>query len=463
MSVMRGLAVLLSCALLAACVAHGQARKIDPRVHVNYSPYSEAFYRELMTGRVNVFTGLGRFSNVVQGLVYASDGTVIECAGRLRLDGKLHWISRTNTRWALVKKRSGMWTEWNYGGGVRKYASKFYDPETGAFNTEIWSKGRWIVSNAAQIQDTWPRALADACPQLKLPDHIRINEKQTSLKMDELRRQDPDAPVRHFPGSHLTAPGRTGLGASRGAPTTTRKEVLAFVKAQNGNILLSPSETGYVFVGGQATSQDTIWTDEVWRLDDEGKLTAYGVLRTEIDARGQEWALIEIPGQPALRHPIGYPFPVLPTGHRHAAFRLTDRLVESGEPVALPWMPSEWKDFTFLADGTVRARRADGGPDRIAHWRWTRGQLHVAIDGNRKAVFWTEVAEHLGMEMPELWAPADGQRIGPQASASAGTSEAAPATSGTGKCVGDHEGTATWTLGADGQRVWDTSGCKQAQ
>ena len=46
-----------------------------------------------------------------------------------------------------------------------------------------------------------------------------------------------------------------------------------------------------------------------------------------------------------------------------------------------------------------------------------------------------------------------------------GTASSRPAapTSGTAKCVKTHEGTATWTLGADGKRVWDTSGCRPRQ
>ena len=33
----------------------------------------------------------------------------------------------------------------------------------------------------------------------------------------------------------------------------------------------------------------------------------------------------------------------------------------------------------------------------------------------------------------------------------------------TGRCAGEYEGIATWTLGADGKRIWDTSGCKRVQ
>lgn len=32
--------------------------------------------------------------------------------------------------------------------------------------------------------------------------------------------------------------------------------------------------------------------------------------------------------------------------------------------------------------------------------------------------------------------------------------------SGTGQCVGDHEGVVQWTVDANGETVWDTSGCK---
>ena len=47
-------------------------------------------------------------------------------------------------------------------------------------------------------------------------------------------------------------------------------------------------------------------------------------------------------------------------------------------------------------------------------------------------------------------------RAGPKPATAEG-----PAT-GTGRCIGDYEGIATWTMGADGKRVWDTSGCKPA-
>lgn len=398
----RALALLLAGAALASCTAHGQGSKLDPRVYVNYSPYGEAFYRELMTGRIHVFAGLGRFGNAAQGMVYASDGRVIECSGRLRLDNKLHWIGLSSTRWSLVKGQAGVATQWDYGGGHKLFASKFYDPATGAFDIEAWQKGRWIVGNLGQIQDSWPRALADACPDLDIPAHIRINEKQTSLKMDELRRQDPEAPIRHFPGSHLTAPGRTGLGASRGQPTTTRAEVWDYLRAQNGYVVTSPSETGYVL----ALGRDGVG-HEVWKLGADGEIEKTGVLREEGD-----WILVEVPDQPVLRYPVGYPVPVLPTGHRHPAFQLTGELIAVPEPTALSFMGEAYADKRFVFYGTGRLAVVDLAGDLIVEgsWRWTGGRLEVAVDGDTagaRSVGWREFAEQLGKK-PAVWKPASG-------------------------------------------------------
>ena len=396
----RALALLLAGAALASCMAHGQGRQLDPKIYVNYSPYSEAFYRELMTGRVNVFEGLGSYRNVVSGGVFASDGTLVECIAHRRLDNKLHWVGQSSTRWSIVRQRSGARIEWDKRGGHKRYASKFYDPETGAFDTEILSRGRWIVSNKAQIQNTWPRALADACPNLKLPDHIRINEKQTSLRMDELRRQDPEAPIQNFSGSHLTAPGRTGLGASRGAPTTTREEVWAFMQSQEGYVVTSRSGAGYVFsLEGEQS--------EVWRLDDEGRLAAYGALRTETDTGGQEWVIAESPGYPAFRYPVGYPFPLLPTGHRHAAWQLTDALIGGGEPVPLSWMGERYSGHRFLFHDKTITVVAPGDDYLEGRWAWTKGRLVVWVigdEGNAGSIGWRELAAELGVQ-PAVWTP----------------------------------------------------------
>ena len=399
------LALLLAGAALASCMAHGQGRKLDPRVYVNYTPYNEAFYRELTTGRVNLRDGRGSYRNVVSGQVFGSDGTLIECIANRRLDNKLLWIEKSSTRWSLVKARAGVRLAWEKRGLDKTYASKFYDPETGEFSTEVWRNGAYVRANPGVIQDTWPRALADACPGLKLPAHIRVNEKQTSLRMDELRRQDPDAPIRHFPGSHLTSPGRTGLGRSGGRPTTTKEEVRRFLIEQVGKVVTSASGAGYVF--GRAGGGN-----EVWRLAEDGSIAQVGQVREEGD-----WIIVEVPGQPVLRYPIGYPVPVLPTGHRHAAFQLTDHLIGSGEPHPLPFMGQAYADSRFLFTGsgvlTVVDRQGElaAGEGFEGTWRWTQGRLEVRIAGDAKArsVAWRDLATELGVT-PSVWTPSTPDR-----------------------------------------------------
>ena len=412
----RSLALLLAGALLSSCMAHGQGKDIDIRVYRSYTPFGPEFYRNLLADRAWIFEGAYHptYRNVVRGFVFTKDGRRIGCLAHKKRNGDRLWLAQYHVTWEVILKGNGAVVRNSYDDGRKsRHLYLFYAPDSGEFWNEKVRSNRsktrrfWTKSETGQVQDSWPRALADACPGLvkHLPAGMKINEKQTSLKMAELRRQDPDAPVRHFPGSNMSAPGRTGLGASKGEPTTTKEEVLAFITAQDGNIMLSGLGDGYIFVGGQAASQDSVWTDEVWQLDDEGKLTAYGVLHSETDASGQDWSVVKMPGQPELRYPVGYPFPVLPTGHRHAAFQLTDRLVEAGEPVALPWMAARWRDFLFEEGGRLSAAPVAGGMREEGRWRWTRGRLEVWFaEDETEAPFWTDVADMLGMERPKLWA-----------------------------------------------------------
>ena len=207
MSVLRGLVVLLAGTMLASCMAHGPGKKFDPGAYVNHKLGSEAFYRELMTGRVWLFSHrAGKFRNIVHGLVYAADGRVIECWPG-RVDGKLFWIWVERRRWSVAERWAGVRTRWDITGEGKRHSPQYYDPETGDFTTALLRNGKWTRTNSGVIQDTWPRVLADGCARLKLPADIRINEKQTSPRMDELRQQDPDAPIRNFAGSARTDQG----------------------------------------------------------------------------------------------------------------------------------------------------------------------------------------------------------------------------------------------------------------
>ena len=411
----RHAAAMLAGLLLASCAPHGQnlSRPALPelshlpywKVFRNYSSHSSNFFRRLTFGRVFVHESV-RTPGVVRGEFVRADGRTLLCysseqtGGNYRLQqAELNWETRLSGAARTVRFQ-----------GETYRSLMFYEPKTGTIRLEYLAahadprERLWTKASSGWIQDSVPRVLADACPSVALHG-VRINEKQTSRYLDELRRQDPDAPIRDFPGSKLTAPGRVGFVASQGK-TTTDEEVEAFVKAQAGNILLSSRGDGYVFTKG--------WTDktEIWRLDYDGEFDGSAEMSIVTDPAGQEWWISRLPGVGTVHYPIGYPFPLLPTGYRHAAFQLTDRLIEAGEPVALPWMPAEWKDFVFRADGTALARRADGGPDRVVPWLWTQGRLSVETDDNRKAPFWTEVADRLGMDSPRLWTLADEEKVG---------------------------------------------------
>ena len=387
---------------MSGCTSYGQGKNLDPKIHINYTPYDVAFYRDLMTGRVNLFEGIGKFNNVVQGSIYHSDGKIINCSGRQRLDGKIHWIGKTSNVWSVVRERGGARIEWDYGVGYSRYASKFYNPETGDFTTEILYNGSWIVSNPGQIQDTWPRALADACPNLKLPPGIRINEKQTSLRMDELRRQDPDAPIRHFPGSQYRAPGRTGLGASRGRPTTTAAVVEAYLAAQEGNILKSPSGRGYVYTGSERGR-------ELWVVGKDGLETEFTHL---VRSRDGSRMSARVGGREVV-YAVGYPFPLAPTGHRHAAWQLTDILIASAEPAPFDWMGERYRGHRFLLHDKAVSIVTPDGDYRTGRWRWTQGRLQVTVDGEEahaRDIGWRELARELGVT-PRIWTRSTPNRL----------------------------------------------------
>ena len=94
-------------------------------------------------------------------------------------------------------------------------------------------------------------------------------------------------------------------------------------------------------------------------------------------AGGAEIALHyeRLPLRPRFR--VGDALPLLPTGERYAAMRLTDWLAALSAPVTLPFMDREDSVFRFQADGTLTAVLGDGNSGRgtAGAWRWSRGEL----------------------------------------------------------------------------------------
>ena len=399
----RLVALVLAGALMASCVAHGKSGKVSRKVHFNDTPYSAAFYEKLLTNRVHITAGSGSFRNVVIGVVFGADGTIYECWARRHTYGELFWSGRSSARWAVYKAGSGGNLIWDVKPQKRSYTTKIYYPKTGELTTELWRGDHYAVVNKGHIQDTWPRALADACPSLNIPAHIQINEKQTSLRMDELRRQDPDAPIRNFPGSHLTSPGRTGLGASGGRPTTTKAEVEAFLEAQHGNVLINVKGIGLTYV--RAGDRE-----ELWRIASGSMADGYwDVVRTTDEAG--EWLEVREGAKVRRRYPIGYPFPYLPTGHRHPAFQITDAFLADPRPRELAFMGEAYADkrFVFHSEGRFSVVDEAGnlvdGPHFDGVWRWTRGRLEMTVrddPAGTRSVGWRELAGDVDTP-PKMW------------------------------------------------------------
>ena len=403
MSIARSLSCLAAGALLASCVAHGAGGPGDVPRHGNYTSHDAPFFETLLADRVLIFHNphIPKYRNVPHFGIYRSDGRYLECIGWWLKPGKLHWVENETGHWSFEPGMLSAILRYAYPQKEPGYSRLFYDTGTGATAAEVhhahedWRRS-WLLHDVGWVQDSLPRSLADACPGLDLPAGMRINERQTSHRLDELRRQDPDAPIRHFPGSQHTMPGNTGLGASGGKPTTTKAEVEAYLAAQNGNIQISSTGTPYTYVrsGGR---------EEFWRLG-RGKVVDkyFDAVRSEDGNRISFGRYVYV---------FGWPFGYLPTGHRHPAFQITDELTRGAVEVALPFMGEAYADrrFMFFPDGNVSVLDLDGelapGPNFAGTWRWTKGNLELTIRGDPggpRSIYWRALAFDLGFQ-PKVW------------------------------------------------------------
>lgn len=82
-----------------------------------------------------------------------------------------------------------------YGPGVPTF-----DPESGElriYSNHFLQKGvPWYLHSSGWVQDTWPAVALKVCPNLPLPISLQINEKQTARTLEQLRLQDPEAPIK---------------------------------------------------------------------------------------------------------------------------------------------------------------------------------------------------------------------------------------------------------------------------
>ena len=385
---------LAGAALMASGAVEAQAQSGPP----NYSSHDAAFFSELLTNRVWVLerpnSAQAADRGLIWGIHHGADGTARAC---IHLDGS--WQARVD-RWRVVSspRFRALYNYHDAGtepdpGQVKGHVPIFYAPGTGRFHSESVGPAGWFVLSLGWVQESWPQALKQACPGLDLPDGlpgrspVPVNGRQTSAYMEEAVAQDPGAALREVLGSHLRAPGATGLAMAAGAPTVTVAELMRFLAANDGNVLETPAGTRTVLVLGSEG-------DELWRLDAEGHVADTAVLLPAAEGGGIAAQWERLPRR--LEYRLGDPFPLQPTGERYGAMAFTDRLVAAGATVALPFGDRGDIALRFHEGGGVTAEDAHGG-EIAGRWRWSRGHLHVSLDGMTETLAWPwlELARHI--------------------------------------------------------------------
>ena len=167
--------------------------------------------------------------------------------------------------------------------------------------------------------------------------------------------QDPEAPLRNAPGSHLRGPGATGIAAAQGRPRLPAADLVRFLEENDGFVLTNTTGARHVLVLGAEG-------DELWLLTDDGSVADTGMLVPS--SEGTEIAVHyrRLPIRPRYR--IGDALPFLPTGERFVAMRMTDRLAAEGTAVALPFPGRAETVVRLAADGTLAAE--DGGTGTVS-------------------------------------------------------------------------------------------------
>ena len=375
-------------AIVMAAAAGGGTALAGP---ANYSSHDAAFFTELLAGRVWLYerpnSSRAGDRGLVWGVHHAADGTARAC---FHLDAT--WQTAEG-RWRVVPspRFRALYNYQEAGsepdpGHVRGHVPLFYDPLSGRLHSESVGGGGWVVLSLGWVQESWPRALEEACPDLELPAQLPINEKQTATVMEEAVAQDPEAALRAAPGlspgpgsspgpgrspvagSALQAPGSTGLALAVGAPTVTGDELARFLVANDGFVLESPAGVRLVLALGPER-------DELWRLDAVGAVVDVAALFPTADGAGISIQWERLPRRQDYR--VGDPFPLRPTGERHAAFLLTDRFVAAKRTVLLPFGEHGEVAVRFNEGGVLSGPDGDVG----GRWWWSRGNLHVALDG----------------------------------------------------------------------------------
>ena len=369
--------ILVATVLSSACFASDTPGL--PRLPINISSHSAHFFENLLGGRVWVFNWQG----APAAIHFTREHRAFECrAGRSNTPSPgpsrhMDWrIGSPNNATSLQLTAHGA-------NGARPTNAMviIYDPRSGRLHAEQYSQDteKWHVNRDGWIQDRWPAALGQICPQLSLAPGLPINENQNSLDWKDLKRAA--SPIRNHPGSEYSYIGATGLGASSGQPTMTRKQVENYERLMHGVIGATHFDRRFVFVRTPGGSQ-------VWLLDDRDDIAKVG---TVTPVPGRDINVIRWRGSfPDYSYRVRFPIPVRPTPRRHPAFQMMIDLVASKRPVTLGRSSSSSATFLFHAAGKLHSER------RTGTWWISEGEIKTKINDKVAGYPWRAFAEAAG-------------------------------------------------------------------
>ncbi len=389
------------CLMAAFAMTWSASTKAKDNVrYQNYSSHGPEFFEELLTGRVWVLQRpLARRASdrkFVWAHYHDPNGDIHTCQ---RVRGRYQAI---NERWRMAKsdRYRALYNQYKVGkkpdpAEKKRHRPIFYNPQTGMVHDEFWDRKTmaWYHAAVGWVQDSWPRVLKDACPKLALPADLPINEKQTAKRFDKLMVQDPDAPLRGLMGSEPPTPGGTGMGAADGGPTFPAAALKQFLIENDGRVLVDFTGPRFVLVLNPER-------DELWRLNADGAIEDIGYLVASGDGKKLNLQYEHLPEK--RTYFLGFALPFLATGERYAAMQMMDWVVGRGEDVVLPFLERERVAFGFAEGGQLVARTTDG-EDVPGTWWWSRGRLHVNLEGidRTNAYPWDELAAHVGWTLSQ--------------------------------------------------------------
>ena len=362
----------------------------------------------------------------VAGATYRTrEGKVFSCDAN-RETGEYESVVQFPAGPFMGSDAAGM-ARWYDFGDPSSFTSVFWDPQTGRFHTEYWNGNRWAFHGEGWLQESWPRSMLEACPDLPLPAVLPINEAQTSRRMWHMMLQDPDAVIRNetmgwdWPQGNVGKAERFMLRPYSWWQTYERRkldpppigppevepdpavepdavsereaaeEFVAFVKAHTGRIFQDELGRRYVLsVNAEG--------DEIWALDEKDDVIDIGLLRFAEGLRYVDLQWENLPDARNYRHRVGDPLPVSVQDEYHPVYDIAAWIVGQDRDIGLPFFGQNNVGFRLKPGGTLIARHMLG--DIPGTWRLSRGRVVIAVEGvdDLAGYPWRRLAQHLGWE-----------------------------------------------------------------